>query len=279
MHNEGIIVTGANGFLGKNLFEQNKNLNLLTIKRTDVSNSNQLKLYSRDAELIDAQDSQYSEFTLIHLATLFSVDLNTNNEIKDANLDYGQGVLKKIEHLNLKKIIYTNSMFGFYKDEGARSSYYSVTKNLFSEYLSRYTKDRSILFEEIYIDNNFGSNDKRSKVMPAIFKSFKNNYSNPIKNPEAFMNLLFIDDVVKRINYSLESDTSGESCFIDKKMIRVESIYKFIENYIVNKSVEPSLLDYQENDYISGYPEIDLKNIKLTPHEKSLITATNEVMA
>lgn len=278
MHKEGIIVTGANGFLGTNLFSKNKNTDLLTIKRTDVSNTQELKLYSRGSKLINIKNSQYSEFTLIHLATFFSKDPNSNNEIDNANLDYGKEVLKKIEHLNLRKIIYTNSMYSFYKDTNARSSHYSITKNLFSEELTNYTNNKSIIFEEIFIDNNFGINDTRFKVMPAIFSSLKNSSSNPIKNPNAFMNLVFVDDIIKRISYAIKSKDAGKNCFVDKKMLRLKSIYSFIENYILNKSIDSNLLDYKENDYISGYPDIDLKNIKLTPHKKSLITVINEVM-
>jgi len=37
-------------------------------------------------------------------------------------------------------------------------------------------------------------------------------------------------------------------------------------------------LKYKENNYINDYPEVDLKNIKITPHEKSLITVAKEVL-
>jgi p-aminobenzoyl-glutamate transporter AbgT len=61
-------------------------------------------------------------------------------------------------------------------------------------------------------------------------------------------------------------------------MLKLDSIYNFIENYIINKSIEPTLLKYKENNYINDYPEVDLKNIKITPHEKSLITVAKEVL-
>ena len=93
-----------------------------------------------------------------------------------------------------------------------------------------------------------------------------------------FHTYVFVDDIIKRISYAIRSKDAGENCFIDKKMLSLKSIYSFLENYILNKSIDSNLLDYKENDYISGYPDIDLKNIKLTPHEKSLITVIDKVM-
>ena len=169
-------------------------------------------------------------------------------------------------------------MYSFYEDNASRESFYCITKNLFSETLQKYTNEKSILFEEIFIDNNFGVNDKRSKIMPIILESLKNKSNNPIKNPDSYMNLLFIEDVVKRINYSVTSKDFGSNCFIDSKMLKLDAIYNFIENYIFNQSIDPTLLKYKENNYINDYPEVDLKNIKITPHEKSLITVAKEVL-
>ena len=278
MHKEGIIVTGANGFLGTNLFSQTKDKDFLTINRNDITSNGKLKLYSRESSLTDKDIDSYDNFTLIHLATYFSKEKQAQDEIRNANILFGNEVLRQIDNLNIRKIIYTNSMYSFYEDNEARESFYCITKNLFSETLQKYTDEKSILFEEIFIDNNFGVDDKRLKIMPIILESLKKKSNNPIKNPDSYMNLLFIDDVVKRINYSVTSKDSGGNCFIDSKMLKLDSIYNFIENYIFNKSIEPTLLKYKENNYINDYPEVDLKNIKITPHEKSLITVAKEVL-
>lgn len=260
-----ILITGSSGYIGSNIIKSLKDEDVFFTYRNGIDSS--FKIISKKNKKIE----DFDEIVVLHLATYFSKNNEDQKLIYAGNIAFGLKLLEEIESLKIKKIIYTNTMFNFYKDEYIRELFYTKTKNEFSKILLEFSRSKKIKFEEIFLDNTFGKFDKRKKIIPLIIESIYKNYENPIQNPNSFINTIYVKDVVKRIKLSIFSDDVGKSCFIENKQINIFSIYQFLKEYHKYKVINLERLIYQSNDYISPYPPIDYKNIKRYKFEQALI--------
>ena len=251
MQNQNIIISGITGYIGKNLSKNLDKFNLYIINRNNLDNL--FKNINRE-----------NEFTLLHLATHFSTDTSDKNLVYESNIKFGEKILEATENLKIKKIIYTNTMYNFYKDDYLRNSYYSESKKIFSNILINYCGSKNIILEEIYLDNTFGPNDERKKLIPIIIENIKKKETNPIKNPNNSINLMHINDVVKRLIISIRSqEESQATSFISPHSYNVYSIYEFLKYFYVHREVNDELIIHTENNYLSNFPKIEYKGLKI----------------
>lgn len=251
MQNQNLIITGSTGFIGQNLAKKLKDFNTYYIKRDNA------------VELLKNVHKN-TEFTLLHLATYFSTQSKDRKMIHESNIKFGEKILKQTESLNIKKIIYTNTMYNYYKNDNLRNSYYSETKKIFSSILNNYCKDKKIFYEEIYLDNTFGCNDKRKKLIPLLIEKIKNKEANPIKNPKNSINLMHVDDVVKRILTAVNSNEINDpTSFVSRNSYNLNSLYQFLKNYSDTGEINTELIVKSENSYLKDFPQIDYKGIKI----------------
>ena len=264
MNNKKIIVSGHTGFLGENLVPNLNKDNLLFCNRYSFEDKNKPVFFDIKNKPISIFKIFQIEVVLLHLATHYSTSKSDNEKIYSANIVFGEKILSSLSNVNLKKIVYTNTMFNFYENEKLSNSYYSETKKQFSEILKSYTASKSINYEEIYLDNTFGEKDKRKKIISEIARCILNNEQNPIKNPDNQINILYVRDIVSRLKLSIEnSASSGISAFIGKESYLLSSIYDFLSEYNKTKNMEIDLLTKVKNYYTKDMPKIDYKNIKL----------------
>ena len=243
MMTKGIIVTGATGFVGSRLIEKLDNKNLVFVDKKN------LNFYDYKYKQINNPESRFNQIDLVHLATHYSQDSHANNKIYDANIRFGKDLLKKSEKFNLNKIIYTNTMFRFYDDEKINNLYYTKTKNEFSNFLDEFTSSNGVLYEEIYLDNTFGNDDKRKKIISQIINAINLGLPNPIINKKTNINLVPIDSVVQKLNFAIKENTSKKSIFINQKNISLNSIFNFLEFFNQYKEIDSSKLKFFNTEY------------------------------
>jgi len=245
-----IIISGSGGFIGNNLINHLKNYNVIRVKKNFLEN----KIYflNQKNKTIELSDLAEKEILYIHLATYFSKENTEQKNIYEANVDYGINILKLLNKLELKKIIYTNSMYAFYPDQDIRDLDYTKSKIIFSEYVDKYCKDKEILFNEIFLDNTYGINDPRKKVIPLILKSVIENSKNPISNPNNFINLIHVKDVVNHICEIIDKPISSSNLYLHPKSINLQSIYKHLSENSKFQDVFKDYLEYSDNDYIES---------------------------
>ena len=70
---------------------------------------------------------------------------------------------------------------------------------MFSETLWNYGNEKSIEIDEIYLDNTFGGNDNRNKIVQLIIRELLETKQSSIQNKKATINLIPYDAVLKRI--------------------------------------------------------------------------------
>jgi len=266
-----ILVSGATGFIGSHLINKLDKKNLLFVNRKSFEKDT-LIIFNSKNEKVNIEELIEDEIIFIHLATHFSLEEKDNELIKNANLDFGNNILYFTKELNIKKIIYSNSMYNFYQENNLRNSFYNQTKNMFSKTLNDFCQNNGISYEEIYLDNTFGKNDTRNKIIPLIVKNINENKDNPIKNPQSYINITNVDYVVKRLIISIrEKNISDVSCFISQKSVNLNSIYKFLSYYFKENIYNKDLLKYKENMYKKNHPDIKCKNIFIKPMHLDLV--------
>ena len=234
--------------------------NIIVTKRTSETNYDFFNLNNTKFDLSKIRDS---EIVLIHLATFFSKDSEDSKKINHTNIDFGLDVMKKLNEFNLKKVVYTNTMYCFYPDPNIRNLEYTKSKLIFSEFLKNLGDENSFLFEEIFLDNSYGNIDKRPKIIPLIMKAIVDGQENPINNPDAYINLVHVNKIVERLILSINNKESGSSAFLSSFSFNLISIYNFLRQYKTSKKIDDNLIIQKSNDYISSHPKIDLMNIPL----------------
>lgn len=244
-----VVITGSSGFIGRSFIESYSNLDLYRTKR---KKNNQISFEhiksSSESDCLDIDN----DFVLLHLATYFSKNVEDKSLITNANIDFGENLINKLQNSKIKKIVYTNTMFNFYKDTATRNLYYTKTKQMFSEYLKEVCKEKSILYEEIYLDNTFGKSDTRKKVIPLIINSILNNQKNPIENPDVSLNLVSVDDVCKRLYQATFDNKNDSSLFIQKKSFELRTIYEYLNAFKEHNMKDYSLIKLKPNNYIDS---------------------------
>ncbi|MFL2548700.1 MAG: NAD-dependent epimerase/dehydratase family protein [Gammaproteobacteria bacterium] len=264
MYSKDVLITGSSGFIGSNLLRYNKNLNFYCLTKKNIDEN--FVLFNK--ENIEIERLKDKEFVLLHLATFFSKKNNENDLVKGGNIEYGKKVIEKTGNLNINKIIFTNSMYKFYKEDRIKKLEYTKSKNLLNEYFQNFCRDSGVHYEEILLDNTYGINDKRKKVLPEIVSAVLNNKGNPVKNKNANINLVHIEDVISRLKIALSENTSDKSAFISDKSVNVNSIFLFLDSKIKkNNSVN---LEYTENNYENKNFRIDRKGLNLKSLENGL---------
>ena len=269
--NTKILISGATGFIGSHLINKLDKKNLLFVNRKSFEKGSFL-IFNSNNEKVSIKELNQNEIIFIHLATHYSLEEKDKELIKKANLDFGNNILYFIKDLNIKKIIYSNSMFNYYEENKLQNSFYNITKQIFSKTLDDFSQNIGVSYEEIYFDNTFGKKDRRKKIIPIIVKHINENKDNPIKNPETYINIMNIDYVTNRLVIAInEKYTSDISCFVSQKSVNLNSIYKFLKYYYKENISNHALLEYKENTYKKNHPDLKYKNMYIKPIHLDLV--------
>ena len=192
MSEKTLLITGITSFTGRSYLKESSSLEYDVI--IGQGSNNYFKFENGNLTVIKNAEylkilSESGEINLLHLATFYSLNDEDKNKIYEANVEFGKDILNLLKSYQLKKIVYTNSLFAFNKNLKIKNSYYVKTKLEFSKILNEFSLENKIFFKEIYLENTFGYGDNRNKLLPIILSSIVNNEPNPLQNPKNYINL------------------------------------------------------------------------------------------
>ena len=75
----------------------------------------------------------------------------------------------------------------------------------------KYSNNHYFDLKEVFLDNTFGPGDSRNKIVPNICKAVNRNESSPVNNPDNYINLIYIHELIDVLVEFISS--SGDSVF------------------------------------------------------------------
>lgn len=231
-----ILVTGASGFIGKNLIKQLEEFKDYTIFKYDsTSTLEDLEDYTKDADFI------------FHLA-------GTNRpkkeiEFIDGNVTFTLTLLSLLKkHKNKSTIIFSSSL------QAKLDNPYGISKKDAEDLIFQYSKDTNAKVLIYRLPNVFGKWAKPN--FNSVIATFSHNIANglpiTINDPNVEMTLIYIDDLVSELINGLHGNPN-----MNGQYAQVEPIYKVKLGYIADL-----LYSFKETRNNFSVPKLDDPFIK-----------------
>ncbi|WP_392454630.1 NAD-dependent epimerase/dehydratase family protein [Chryseomicrobium aureum] len=234
-----IAITGANGFIGKNLTSELKNqgyINLAVITRD--TNEEEMKSILKDVEFV------------FHLAGINRPI--SESEFEKGNKDFTRKILDTLDELNNTVPLVVSS-----STQATNDNAYGLSKKAAEQAVEKYSKDNDVECGIYRLPNVFGkwSKPNYNSAIATFCHNIALDLPIQVNDPNVELTLVYIDDVVKEFIKCLDGmDTLyREVPVVHKKKLGeiVELIYSFKASR-ENRSV-PKLDDPFEKKLYSTY--------------------------
>tara|TARA_B100001996_G_C18667101_1_gene595270 strand:- start:803 stop:1645 length:843 start_codon:yes stop_codon:yes gene_type:complete len=247
-----LIITGGTGFIGssfiRKLTKEKSNDEIILVgeenKRT-ANNLEQINIDQLGGQLAKIKNNKVSVF---HFATFYSKKNEDKESIFEANINFGKSLLDILDKTKVKKFLYTNTMFAF--NELESNHYYTKTKIEFSNILKDYFKNSKSLYSEVFLDNTFGVEDRRNKIVSQIVSSILRNDDNPVLDKEIYINLSYVEDILNCFIKEYENNENGKTRITSKLDVRLYSLYKFLQKYHQEGLVDRNSLEIRDSEHL-----------------------------
>jgi len=195
-----ILVTGAKGFIGKNLIAELINRKYEDIFEFDIDTElSLLDEYTRDCEFV------------YHLAGINRP--NDEKEFMEGNYGFTTVLLDKLrEHGNKSPILITSSI------QAEFDNLYGKSKKAGEDVLFSYekvTRSKALVYR---LPNVFGkwSRPNYNSAVATFCNNIANNIKIKVNDPKVVMNLVYIDDVVDEFIHALEGKENklNQYCYV-----------------------------------------------------------------
>lgn len=223
-----VLVTGATGFVGghltKALAQRDKRVLVLcragSVDKIDTLHPNvQVEVQSDDPSVAQLADllSSNDVTEIYHAATLFTKKHESSqvSALLDANIKLGTYLLEASTIAGVSTFVNFSSVWqlALSQEYGAQQTLYSATKEAFLEILKFYAFSSNVRVTNFYLNDTYGANDTRAKLIPMLVKSAKENTEIHIANPAAKINLSFVDELVDKVIDMVEGEGEGFESF------------------------------------------------------------------
>lgn len=203
-----ILISGASGFIGRNLcaslFENNIDFITLNLRseeyRKESGSSIHLSISSSYDEILRTL-SKCAPEKFLHLASVWrqSEISGPNGDIFDLNIRFAHNLAKVCAVLQIPFI-----NFGTYWQLNqvrlpTNTNLYTLSKKFFDEIIDYYIANFSLQASTLYLYDNFGEGDNRGKVISRMIESGFSNNRIQLHSAANEINLLHVDDVVSGI--------------------------------------------------------------------------------
>lgn len=272
-----ILLTGANGFLGKNLLTKlDANLvQILVIVR-------KLKKYPKNVKAIkdDIGNLKNSNLkiikdfkpeVIINLAWSGIPDYSFKNSLENFFNHYK--FIKELSSLkSVKKIIMTGSCWEYPSKTGncreikkvIPSNPFIWSKISLFNYLNELAKAKNINFIWLRIFFMYGKFQKKESLIPHIIKSLKENKKPKIMSPNNENDFINVEDVCKAIVSSVKiNNLNGIFNIGSGKLTSVREIYKIILENLNKNNDKYTLSGTKEKKILGNYADTKKINKQL----------------
>lgn len=203
-----ILITGAKGFIGKNLIVELRNQGYNDLMEFDVdSDSNQLEAYANKCEFV------------FHLAGI-NRPVNPDDFMK-GNFGFTLQLLNLIKkHQNKAPMLITSSI------QAEQDNQYGKSKKAGEDLLFNYSKETGSKVYVYRLPNVFGKwcKPNYNSAVATFCHNIAHNLPIHVNDPEVEMNLVYIDDVVNSFMTHLKNNCRAEPCKRFEEVLPVHTI-------------------------------------------------------
>ncbi len=237
-----ILVTGAKGFVGKNLVSELKNRGYEEIFECDkATTSEELDQYTKQCEFV------------FHLAGVNRPE--REEEFMEGNFGFTSTLLENLKKNNNKSpILITSSI------QAKLDNPYGKSKKAGEDLMFNYSKENDVKVYVYRLTNLFGKwcRPNYNSVVATFCNNIANNLPIKINDPEVVMNLAYIDDVLEEFINAMNGKASIEEeyGFIPvTHTVKLGEIAKLIEGFRESRETLqlPNMKDGFEKKLYSTY--------------------------
>lgn len=243
-----ILVTGAKGFIGKNLVAELKNRKFEEIYEVDIdTDKDLLEEYTKDCDFV------------YHLAGVNRPE--KDEEFMNGNFGFTSELLELLKKYNNKApILITSSI------QAERDNPYGLSKKAGEDLIFDYGKENSIKTYVYRLPNVFGkwSRPNYNTVIATYCHNVARNLPIQINDPDADLSFVYIDDILEEFIGTLNDVDTRENkfCFVpvthNIKLGELADTIKSFKESRTNLSVpnmENTLVKKLYSTYLSFLPE------------------------
>ncbi|HOI46546.1 MAG TPA: capsular polysaccharide biosynthesis protein CapF [Bacilli bacterium] len=261
-----VLVTGAKGFIGKNLISELKNHKFTDIYEYDTQSSlTDLDEYTKDANFV------------FHLAGVNRT--NNENEFLVGNFGFTTTLLESLKKNHNKCPIMISSSI-----QAELANPYGISKKAGEDLITNYGKEYGVKILIYRFPNVFGKwcRPNYNSVIATFSYNIANNLPIMVNDPDIVLNLVYIDDLVKELINSMNGleNRIGDFCYVEPVYsVRLGDIVDLIYSF-KNSRYDLSIPNQGDlfikklyANYISYLPETQLiYNLKMNMDERGSFT-------
>ena len=230
----GILITGATGYIGYNfskyMVEKGFDVHLLVRKTSNLKDLENRKhtnihYYNGKTDSIEKIFNSDKIDFVVHLATYYDISDNpiTLNNLNDVCIGLTTHLfeaIKKQKH----SVVFINVGTIWQTHEQIENAY-TLYKILQEELVKYYSKKYEIKSLSLLLTDTYGPSDVRPKLLNYIKSSVRENKTLNIMNPNASINLVYIDDVCSALNHSTNLLETQDD-FFNRYKVQAEATIK-----------------------------------------------------
>jgi len=227
-----ILVTGATGYIGKEFVKHmQKKYDLIALlrKSSDVSQLNNV-----DCEIL--RFTKYQEIPnllknkkidgVVHFASYVIGEHNLNDldKLIESNIKFGTYLLEACKQLEIGWFINTGTFWQHYQNEEYNPvNLYAATKEAFECIAKYYTETSDLVFTTIKLNDTFGPNDPRPKIMNLWDEYSQTGEELNMTSGEQIIDIVFVEDVINAYEVMIQHLISSKKKTFQHKSYAVSS--------------------------------------------------------
>ena len=208
-----VLVTGAKGFIGKNLIQELKHKDYIEIYECDIDTTQEeLEEYTKKCEFV------------FHLAGVNRPE--NEEEFMKGNFGFTSKLLDLLELNNNKCPVMISSSI-----QAALDNPYGKSKKAGEDLIFEYGKRNNVKVLVYRFQNVFGKwcRPNYNSAVATFCHNIARNLNITVNDPEVIMNLIYIDDVVNELVNALEGKENIEDNYCSVKPVYTIKLGKIVE--------------------------------------------------
>tara|TARA_B100000214_G_C23940992_1_gene615700 strand:+ start:406 stop:1296 length:891 start_codon:yes stop_codon:yes gene_type:complete len=259
-----VLITGANGFIGKHISEKLVHCKYETLLISRQSNiSDKYNFLKANLEIKDSYLNEIVNFKpdiLIHLAWDGIPDFSLDRSIRNLNTSINF-ISNILESCSLKKILISGSCFEVNNIKGAISEeiigkpkdHFTWAKHSLLSWLGSQKYKYSFDYCWMRIYYSYGPGQRSKSLIPLIYSAFKKNELPDIRNPFNKNDYIYISDVANAFEAAVRNSIDSTIYNVGSgKLTSVEEICRIVERYLGKEGLTDLLIKNKLKDEINN---------------------------